>query len=262
MTLEPVQGDPMVEFRDVWKAFDQPVLAGVNLVVGRGETISVVGHSGTGKSVLLKTTIGLITPDRGDVVVEGLSVFNGGRQALREVRKKVGYVFQNAALFDSMTVYENVAQGLTDEEQKEWGEQEVLRRVTGSLDHVNLDPAKVLRKLPSELSGGMRKRVGIARAIVGEPEILLYDEPVTGLDPVNGTVVHRLIAQLAGELGVTSIIVSHDIEGTLPISDRVALLDHGRIRFVGTPDEFRASDDPLVRAFIERDVPDDEMAAL
>jgi phospholipid/cholesterol/gamma-HCH transport system ATP-binding protein len=181
---------------------------------------------------------------------------------VREVRKKVGYVFQNAALFDSMTVYENVAQGLTDEEQKEWGEDEVLRRVARSLDHVNLDPAKVLTKLPSELSGGMRKRVGIARAIVGEPEILLYDEPVTGLDPVNGTVVHRLIAQLAGELGVTSIIVTHDIEGTLPISDRVALLDHGRIRFVGTSDEFRDSDDQLVRAFIERDVPDGDMAVL
>ena len=262
MTLEPAVGEPMVVYRDVWKAFDQPVLAGVELSVGRGETISVVGHSGTGKSVLLKTTIGLIVPDRGDVVVEGISVFHGGRKAVREVRKKVGYVFQNAALFDSMTVYENVAQGLTDEEQKEWGEQEVLRRVARSLDHVNLDPEKVLTKLPSELSGGMRKRVGIARAIVGEPEILLYDEPVTGLDPVNGTVVHRLIAQLAGELGVTSIIVSHDIEGTLPISDRVALLDHGTIRFVGTPDEFRASQDPLVRAFIERDVPDDEMAAL
>jgi phospholipid/cholesterol/gamma-HCH transport system ATP-binding protein len=262
MTLEPTVGDPMVVYRDVWKAFDQPVLAGVDLSVGRGETISVVGHSGTGKSVLLKTTIGLIAPDRGDVVVEGINVFRGGRRALREVRKKVGYVFQNAALFDSMTVYENVAQGLTDEEMKEWGEQEVLRRVARSLDHVNLDPEKVLAKIPSELSGGMRKRVGIARAIVGEPEILLYDEPVTGLDPVNGTVVHRLIAQLAAELGVTSIIVTHDIEGTLPISDRVALLDHGRIRFVGTSDEFRASDDELVRAFIERDVPDGDMATL
>ncbi|HEV7588805.1 MAG TPA: ATP-binding cassette domain-containing protein [Longimicrobium sp.] len=262
MTLEPTVGEPMVVYRDVWKAFDQPVLAGVDLSVGRGETISVVGHSGTGKSVLLKTTIGLIVPDRGDVIVEGISVFHGGRRALREVRKKVGYVFQNAALFDSMTVYENVAQGLTDEEQKQWGEQEVLRRVARSLDLVNLDADKVLTKLPSELSGGMRKRVGIARAIVGEPEILLYDEPVTGLDPVNGTVVHRLIAQLAGELGVTSIIVTHDIEGTLPISDRVALLDHGRIRFVGTSDEFRASDDQLVRAFIERDVPDGDLAAL
>jgi len=262
MTLEPAVGEPMVVYRDVWKAFDQPVLAGVDLSVGRGETISVVGHSGTGKSVLLKTTIGLIVPDRGDVVVEGISVTRGGRKALREVRKKVGYVFQNAALFDSMTVYENVAQGLTDEEMKEWGEKEVLRRVARSLDHVNLDPEKVLTKLPSELSGGMRKRVGIARAIVGEPDLLLYDEPVTGLDPVNGTVVHRLIAQLAGELGVTSIIVTHDIEGTLPISDRVALLDQGRIRFVGTSDEFRASDDELVRAFIERDVPDGDLATL
>jgi phospholipid/cholesterol/gamma-HCH transport system ATP-binding protein len=251
---------PMVEFRDVWKAFDQPVLAGVDLSVARGETISVMGHSGTGKSVLLKTTIGLIVPDRGDVVVEGKSVFAGGRRGLNRVRKLVGYVFQNAALFDSMTVFENVAQGLTDDEQKEMGEKEVLQRVVRSLDHVNLDPAKVLAKLPSELSGGMRKRVGIARAIVGEPEILLYDEPVTGLDPVNATVVHRLIAQLAGELGVTSIIVTHDIEGALPISDRVALLDHGRIRFVGTSDEFRASDDQLVRAFIERDVPDDDLA--
>jgi len=262
MTLEPTVGDAMVVYRDVWKAFDQPVLAGVDLSVGRGETISVVGHSGTGKSVLLKTTIGLIVPDRGDVVVEGISVTRGGRKALREVRKKVGYVFQNAALFDSMTVYENVAQGLTDEEMKEWGDQEVLRRVARSLDHVNLDPEKVLTKLPSELSGGMRKRVGIARAIVGEPDLLLYDEPVTGLDPVNGTVVHRLIAQLAAELGVTSIIVTHDIEGTLPISDRVALLDQGRIRFVGTSDEFRASDDELVRAFIERDVPDGDLATL
>ena len=254
MTATPAVGDPMVEYRDLWKAFDQPVLAGVDLTVGRGETLSVVGHSGTGKSVLLKTTIGLITPDAGDVVIEGESVFYGGRGALARARRKVGYVFQNAALFDSMTVFENVAQGLEDAEQRE-----VVRRVVDALEHVNLDAAKVLRKLPSELSGGMRKRVGIARAIVGRPEILLYDEPVTGLDPVNGTVVHRLISQLAGELGVTSIIVTHDIEGALPISDRVALLDHGRIRFVGTPEEFRASDDTLVRAFLERDVPDPEL---
>src|SRR3954471_9196076 len=260
MTAQPVVGGPMVEYRDLWKAFDYPVLAGVDLTVGRGETLSIVGHSGTGKSVLLKNTIGLLTPDRGDVVVDGQSVFRGGRKGLERVRKLVGYVFQNAALFDSMTVYENVAQGLTDREQKEMGEQEVLRRVVRSIELVNLNPATVMGKLPSALSGGMRKRVGIARAIVGEPEILLYDEPVTGLDPVNATVVHRLIARLAAELGVTSIIVTHDIEGTLPISDRVALLDQGRIRFVGTPDEFRASDDELVRAFIERDVPDDELA--
>ena len=258
MTGEAAEA-PMVEFRDLWKAFDQPVLAGVELAVGRGETLAVVGHSGTGKSVLLKTTIGLITPDRGDVVVDGQSVFRSGPKALQAIRRKVGYVFQNAALFDSMTVFENVLQGLSDGEIRQAGEREVLRRVVEALEHVNLDAGKVLGKLPSELSGGMRKRVGIARAIVGRPQILLYDEPVTGLDPVNGTVVHRLIDQLNRELGVTSIIVTHDIEGALPISDRVALLDHGRIRFVGTPDEFRASDDALVRAFLERDVPHAEL---
>jgi phospholipid/cholesterol/gamma-HCH transport system ATP-binding protein len=252
-------GDAMVEFQDVYKRFDQPVLAGVELAVGRGETISIVGHSGTGKSVLLKTTIGLITPDAGDVVVDGDSVARANRRTLARIRRKVGYVFQNAALFDSMSVFENVAQGLSDEEQRDLGTRRLTQEVSSALEHVNLDPSKVLAKLPSELSGGMRKRVGIARAIVGRPEILLYDEPVTGLDPVNGTVVHRLIAQLAEEMGVTSIIVTHDIEGALPISDRVAMLDHGRIRFVGTADEFRTSDDALVRAFLERDVPDSDL---
>nr|WP_240978742.1 ATP-binding cassette domain-containing protein [Longimicrobium terrae] len=246
----------MVEYIDLYKAFDHPVLAGVTLDVGRGETISVVGHSGTGKSVLLKNTIGLIVPDAGDVVIDGQSVVRADRRQLARIRKKVGYVFQNAALFDSMSVFENVAQGLSDEEQKELGTKALLAKVAEALELVNLTPRKVLSKLPSELSGGMRKRVGIARAIVGRPEILLYDEPVTGLDPVNGTVVHRLIDQLSTELGVTSIIVTHDIEGTLPISDRVAMLDHGRIRFVGTADEFRNSTDALVRAFLERDVPD------
>jgi phospholipid/cholesterol/gamma-HCH transport system ATP-binding protein len=249
----------MVVFNDLHKSFDRPVLAGVDLEVGRGETISVVGHSGTGKSVLLKTTIGLIVPDQGDVIVDGDSVTRSGRKTLERIRRKVGYVFQNAALFDSMSVYENVAQGLSDREQREMGERKLLDSVVDALEHVNLDPAAVLGKLPSELSGGMRKRVGIARAIVGRPQILLYDEPVTGLDPVNGTVVHRLIARLAAELGVTSIIVTHDIEGALPISDRVAMLDHGAIRFVGTPDEFRGSTDTLVRAFLERDVPDSDL---
>lgn len=250
---------PMVIYDDVHKRFDRPILAGVNLEVGRGETISVVGHSGTGKSVLLKNTIGLITPERGNIVIDGDSVVGANKATIDRIRRKVGYVFQNAALFDSMTVYENVAQGLSDREQKEIGEEEVLRRVVDALRLVNLDPAAVLGKLPSELSGGMRKRVGIARAIVARPQILLYDEPVTGLDPVNATVVHRLIARLADELGVTSIIVTHDIEGALPISDRVAMLDHGQIRFVGTPDEFRQSRDPLVRAFLERDVPDSDL---
>ena len=244
----------MVEYIELYKAFDAPVLAGVDLRIETGETMSVVGHSGTGKSVLLKTTIGLIVPDYGDVIIDGQSVFQtADRKVLEAVRRKVGYVFQNAALFDSMTVFENVSQGLPESELKKLRFREVLRRVATALEHVNLDPRAVLSKLPAELSGGMRKRVGIARAIVGQPEILLYDEPVTGLDPVNGAVVHQLIQRLAAELNVTSILVTHDIEGALPISDRVAMLDKGRIRFVGTPQEFRESDDLLVRAFLERD---------
>jgi phospholipid/cholesterol/gamma-HCH transport system ATP-binding protein len=243
----------MVEYQNVYKSFDAPVLAGVNLVVNTGETIAIVGHSGTGKSVLLKTTIGLIVPDYGDVKLDGESVVYSDRRTVERLRRKVGYVFQNAALFDSMTVFENVSQGLPEEELKRLRFRDVLKRCAASLEMVNLDPRAVLSKLPSELSGGMRKRVGLARAIVGRPEILLYDEPVTGLDPVNATVVHELIQRLAAELGVTSILVTHDIEGALPISDRIALLDKGRIRFVGTPAEFRRSDDVLVRAFLERD---------
>jgi phospholipid/cholesterol/gamma-HCH transport system ATP-binding protein len=243
----------MVEYENLYKAFDAPVLAGVNLRIRPGETMSVVGHSGTGKSVLLKTTIGLITPDFGDVRIEGQSVVKADRKMLERLRRKVGYVFQNAALFDSMTVFENVTQGIPEGELKGMHFREALRRAADALEHVNLDPRLVLSKLPAELSGGMRKRVGLARAIVGRPEILLYDEPVTGLDPVNAAIVHQLIQRLADELGVTSIIVTHDIEGALPISDRVAMLDKGRIRFVGTPGEFRESDDVLVRAFLERD---------
>ena len=243
----------MVEYVNVYKTFDAPVLAGVNLAIAPSETIAIVGHSGTGKSVLLKSTIGLITPDYGDVRIDGESVFHSDRRSIERLRQKAGYVFQNAALFDSMTVFENVAQGLPEREVKKLRFRDVLRRVATSLEHVNLEPRAVLSKLPAELSGGMRKRVGIARAIVGKPEILLYDEPVTGLDPVNGAVVHQLIERLGRELGVTSILVTHDIEGALPISDRVAMLDRGKIRFVGTPDEFRKSDDALVRAFLERD---------
>jgi phospholipid/cholesterol/gamma-HCH transport system ATP-binding protein len=243
----------MVEYQGVYKSFDVPVLAGVDLRVASGETMSIVGHSGTGKSVLLKTTIGLITPDFGDVLIDGQSVYNGDRRTIERLRRKAGYVFQHAALFDSMSVFENVSQGIPEDELGPMRFREVLRRVAEALELVNLQPRAVLSKLPSELSGGMKKRVGLARAIVGRPEILLYDEPVTGLDPVNAAVVHQLIERLADELGVTSIVVTHDIEGALPISNHVAMLDRGRIRFVGTPREFRDSDDVLVRAFLERD---------
>jgi phospholipid/cholesterol/gamma-HCH transport system ATP-binding protein len=247
----------MLEYISVHKAFDAPVLAGVDLEVEAGETMAIVGHSGTGKSVLLKTTIGLITPDYGDVRIEGVSVFHSDRKTVERIRRKAGYVFQNAALFDSMTVFENVSQGIPEAKLKSMRFREALRQVAEALEVVNLEPRLVLSKLPAELSGGMRKRVGLARAIVGKPEILLYDEPVTGLDPVNAAIVHQLIERLGRELGVTSVLVTHDIEGALPISDHVALLDSGRIRFVGTPEDFRDSDDVLVRAFLDRNTPID-----
>ena len=245
--------ETVIEYRDVHKAFDVPVLSGVDLSVARGEILAIVGPSGTGKSVLLKTTIGLIVPDKGTVLVEGESVYVT-RTRMQEIRQKAGYVFQYAALFDSMNTYENVAYGIRDEEVKRLGRREVLRRVVEALEDVNLDPAVVLKKLPSELSGGMRKRVGLARALVGHPQILLYDEPVTGLDPVNTAAVDRLIVEINERRNVTSLIVTHDIEGVLSICDRIALLESGKMRFVGTPAQFKQSPDPLVQAFSNRDM--------
>jgi phospholipid/cholesterol/gamma-HCH transport system ATP-binding protein len=243
----------MIEYRNIHKAFDLPVLSGVDLVVNEGETLGVVGPSGTGKSVLLKTTIGLIVPDEGDVLVDGRSVYNSGTEALAAIRRSVGYVFQNAALFDSMTVYENLVQGLPDALQKSLGRADVLRRACRALEDVNLDPEQVINKLPAELSGGMRKRVGLARTIVGEPHIILYDEPVTGLDPVNSAAVERLITQIKERRGVTSLVVTHDIEGAFAYCDRIALLDKGKLVFVGTPDQFRRSGRPIVMAFANRE---------
>jgi len=240
----------MIEYIGVHKAFDVPVLCGVDLVVETGETLSIVGPSGTGKSVLLKTTNGLLVPDLGDVRVDGDSVYYDGDAALQRVRRKVGYVFQYAALFDSMTVAENVCTGLPGDADPRSPEN--LDRVSAALEDVNLEPDQVLGKLPAELSGGMRKRVGLARAIVGRPQILLYDEPVTGLDPVNTAAVAHLIREIRDRTHVTSIIVTHDIEQALEISDRIALLQHGTLRFVGPPSEFRGSDDPVVRAFADR----------
>jgi phospholipid/cholesterol/gamma-HCH transport system ATP-binding protein len=243
----------VIEYRQIYKAFDLPVLSGVDLSIEAGEMFALFGPSGTGKSVLLKTTIALITPDRGDVTIDGESVYYGGRDALARARRKVGYVFQNAALFDSMNVFENVSMGMDDETLKTLGHKEVGRRVWQALELVNLEPTEVLSKLPAELSGGMRKRVGIARAIVGRPAILLWDEPTTGLDPINTTAVERLIQRLSRELEVTSLVVTHDIEGGLLICDRVAMLEGGRLRFCGTPEEFRSSDDAFVQAFQNRE---------
>ncbi len=243
---------PVIRYRNTHKAFNHPVLSGVDLDIREGEMFALFGPSGTGKSVLLKTTIGLVVPDRGDVEVNGRSVYFGGDGAKEAVRQQVGYVFQHAALFDSLNVYGNVEMGLPMDRIRRMSRADVARAIRRALELVNLDPDAVLSILPAELSGGMKKRVGIARAIVGSPAILLWDEPTTGLDPVNTAAVERLIKRLSEELKVTSVLVTHDVEGALWMCDRVAMLEGGRIRFCGTPDEFRVSSDPVVRAFVDR----------
>ncbi|MDA0329982.1 MAG: ATP-binding cassette domain-containing protein [Gemmatimonadetes bacterium] len=242
----------MIRYRNIHKSFDIPVLEGVDLEVETGEMFALFGPSGTGKSVLLKTTLALVIPDRGDVEIDGLSVYYGGPKTLEQVRRKIGFVFQHAALFDSLNVFDNVAMGLPEAELARMPRRDVARRVWDALETVNLEPREILAKIPSELSGGMKKRVGIARAVVGRPEILLWDEPTTGLDPINSAAVERLIKRLSTELEVTSLLVTHDVEGGLSMCDRVAMLYAGSLRFCGTPDEFRNSPDHVVQAFVDR----------
>jgi phospholipid/cholesterol/gamma-HCH transport system ATP-binding protein len=250
----------MIEMRGVRKRFGaQVVLDGVDFEVREGETVALLGPSGTGKSVLLKTIIGLIKPDGGTVVVDDRDVGHLKRKELAQLRSRIGYVFQNGALFDSMTVGENIRLGITDEEKYN-DEAYVRQRVTQCLGLVNLQP-DVARLYPAELSGGMRKRVGIARAIAGQPKYLLYDEPTSGLDPVNADIIDSLVQRLASELGVTSVMVTHDVRGAFRVADRLALLTGGQIVMQGTPQEFLASPHPKVREFLERDFDNPSFAA-
>jgi phospholipid/cholesterol/gamma-HCH transport system ATP-binding protein len=250
----------MIQLRNVHKRFGkQIVLSGVDFDVQEGETVALLGPSGTGKSVLLKHIIGLIKPDQGTVVVDDEEVGRLKRRELAELRSRIGYVFQNGALFDSMNVFENVRLGITDQDR--YLDLEYCRqRVAECLRLVNLAP-EVMEKFPAELSGGMRKRVGIARAIAGSPKYLLYDEPTSGLDPVNADVIDGLVKRLDNELGVTSVMVTHDVRGAFRTANRLALLTGGRIVQQGTPPEFLASDNPQVREFLERDFPDGTIAA-
>jgi phospholipid/cholesterol/gamma-HCH transport system ATP-binding protein len=223
----------------------------VDFTVRDGETVSLLGPSGVGKSVLLKHINGLIHPDAGEVRVDGEVVTLLGRKELATLRMRIGYVFQFGALFDSMNVHENVKLGITD--QACASDDAYCRdRVQQCLELVNLSP-DTTEKYPEDLSGGMKKRVGIARAIAGKPTYLLYDEPTSGLDPVNADIIDALIEKLQAELGVTSIVVSHDVRGSFRVGNRIALLTEGKIRMVGTPDEMRNSRDPAVRRFLERD---------
>lgn len=233
---------------DVHKAFGaNQVLRGFSLEVRDGETIVILGLSGSGKSVMLKHIVGLLSPDRGEVVVDGRRVADLDSRELIEFRSKVGYVFQFAALFDSMTIAENVGMGLRRLAHLSDGE--VRNRVEESLALVELEGFG--ERLPSELSGGQRKRAGIARAIAARPKYLLYDEPTTGLDPITKAVIDRLILRMQKEIGATGVIITHDMESAYRVGDRIAMLYDGRRRFLGTPDEIRGTEDRVVKAFIE-----------
>ena len=240
----------MIEIDGLWKSFgDNVVLAGVDLVIQEGECLVIMGPSGTGKSVLLKHIVGLIDPDRGDVRVDGVSVPRADKRAILEIRSKISYVFQNSALFDSMTVRGNLIMGLPEGACDEPGVDcdELARR---ALHYVNLEE-DVLGLLPAELSGGMQRRVGIARAIIGERRYILYDEPTTGLDPVNATRINELIASVNQQVAATSIIVTHDVRSAFFLADRIVLLSDGVVQAEGTADELRTTMNPAVREFLD-----------
>ncbi len=250
----------MIELHNIHKRFGkQVVLNGVDFEVREGETVALLGPSGTGKSVLLKHIIGLIKPDQGEIIVDGRDVCRLNRKDLSELRSRIGYVFQNGALFDSMNVFENVRLGVTDEDK--YADLEYVgSRIAECIRLVNLTP-ETIDKFPAQLSGGMRKRVGIARAIAGSPKYLLYDEPTSGLDPVNADIIDSLVQRLDDELGVTSVMVTHDVRGAFRVADRLALLSEGKIVMQGTPKEFLDSKNAKVQEFLERDFDNPSFAA-
>ncbi|MCX7877475.1 MAG: ABC transporter ATP-binding protein [Ignavibacteria bacterium] len=241
----------MIEIKNLKKSFgSKQVLKGVNLNIDKGKTTVIIGASGCGKSVLLKHIIGLLKPDEGNILIDGADITRMNEKEVYEVRKKFGFLFQSAALFDSMTVGENVGLGL--KENTELPREKISEIVTEKLKLVNLPGTENL--MPSELSGGMRKRVGLARALATNPEYILYDEPTTGLDPITSETIDELMDTVARskELSVTSIIVTHDIFTVYEIGDWVAMMHDGVIHFEGTPSELRTTSDPVVREFLER----------
>ena len=239
--------EPMIDVRDLWKSFNgNQVLKGVNLKVWPGTTAVILGGSGSGKTVLMKHIMGLFKPDRGEVIVDGENITRMDRRELSRFRTRMGMVFQSSALFDSLTVFENVAFALR--EHTKLSEEEIEARVKEKLAVVEL--YGVEQEYPAELSGGMRKRVALARAIVREPKLVLYDEPTTGLDPLTTESVDEMIIGARQKLGVTSVVISHDIGSTFHIADHVAMLHDGRIVEEGPPDKVRHSQEPHTRHFL------------
>ena len=240
----------MIEIIDLYKSFgENSVLQGVNLKIDAGQTFAIIGRSGCGKSVLLKHIVGILEPDSGHVSIEGQDISQLDENGLTEVRKKFGFLFQGAALFDSLNVEENVSLSLVENDYG-FSKQEIADKVEENLALVGLHDIQKLK--PSELSGGMRKRVGLARALITNPKYILYDEPTTGLDPVMSDSIDELIKELSEKLNVTSIVVTHDMFSVKNVADRIAMMHEGKIYFNGTPDEVLKSDDPVIKGFIQR----------
>jgi phospholipid/cholesterol/gamma-HCH transport system ATP-binding protein len=255
----------MIELRNLHKSFgEKSVLRGIDLTIPNGETMCIIGKSGCGKSVLLKHIVRLLEPDTGSVWVDGINIATLGHDDLFEKRRSIGFVFQGAALFDSMTVYENVIIGLYEHGEKDLkvldGEARRVLSAVGLLPDITENGTpnfekeykNLSSKKPSDLSGGMRKRVGVARALVGSPAYVFYDEPTTGLDPVTSEQIDNLIEDLATKLNVTSLVITHDMFSVFKIADRVAMLEAGMVRFEGTAEELQATKDPSVVEFLER----------
>jgi phospholipid/cholesterol/gamma-HCH transport system ATP-binding protein len=240
----------MIEIVDLYKSFgNEPVLKGINLEIETGETIVIIGRSGCGKSVLIKNIVGLLSPDSGYVKLEGKIVDDLSQKELYELRSRFGFLFQGAALFDSMTVEENVALPLV-ESKNGISKVEIKKRVGEKLEMVGLPGVQHLK--PAELSGGMKKRVGLARALITNPDYVFYDEPTTGLDPIMSTSIDELIKELTDKLSVTSIVVTHDMFSVKTVANRVAMINDGKIYFTGTSEELITSDDKIIKEFVRR----------
>jgi phospholipid/cholesterol/gamma-HCH transport system ATP-binding protein len=246
--VSPAQLKPVIELSHVNLAFDVPILEDVSFTAHEGETIAVVGESGTGKSTCLKLILRLLVPDKGTVCIDEEDITELSFEDALKVRQKMGMVFQGAALFDSMTVFENVAYPLR--EHTDMSEDEIEERVREKLQFVDLDADRVMEQMPAELSGGMKKRVGIARGMANNPEIMLYDEPTSGLDPLTTGTITRLIKKLQKELKVTSIVVTHDMRAVARMATNVALLHDRHIVFFGATEDMFASEDPYIREFL------------
>ena len=245
--LQTLNSPPMIEVRGLVKSIgEQEVLRGIDLAVAKGETLVIIGRSGGGKTVLLKHLIGLIQPDAGEIRVDGENIIGLSERHLAAIRRKVGILFQGGALFDSMTVEENIAFPLHEAGERD--PKVIAQRVREMLEVIELEGQE--EKMPVNLSGGMKKRVGLARSIIQRPSCVLYDEPTAGLDPVVSDSINRLIRRLQTRFGVTSIVVTHDMKSAVHIGDHIAYLHEGRIYFYGTPQELDASPDPLIQDFL------------